>query len=160
MLDALKRLLEGGGAAPAPAPSATGDDRDHRLRVATAALLYEVVRADGAVADSERTVMNAAVRSTFDLTPEDEAELVRLGEEASSRSVSLYEFTRVLRESASADERRRVVELLWLVAFADTRKDALEEHMIRKIAGLLDVAQPDFIAAKQRARAAQDAPRG
>jgi uncharacterized tellurite resistance protein B-like protein len=104
--------------------------------------------------------MQAAVRSTFDLTPEDEAELVRLGEEASTRSVSLYEFTQVLREAASPDERRRVVELLWLVAFADTRKDPVEEHMIRRIAGLLDVAQPDFIAARQRARDARDAARG
>lgn len=159
MFDALKRLLEG-GTAPAEAPPASPDDRDHRLRVATAALLFEVVRADGTVADSERTVMQAAVRSTFDLTPEDEAELVRLGEEASSRSVSLYEFTQVLREAASPDERRRVVELLWLVAFADTRKDPVEEHMIRRIAGLLGVAQPDFIAARQRARAARDAARG
>jgi uncharacterized tellurite resistance protein B-like protein len=41
------------------------------------------------------------------------------------------------------------------VAFADARKDALEEHMVRKIAGLLHVPHPDFIEAKQRARGAR-----
>ena len=44
------------------------------------------------------------------------------------------------------------MELLWLVAFADGRKDPEEEHLIRKIAGLLHVAHPDFIDAKIRAR--------
>ena len=42
--------------------------------------------------------------------------------------------------------------MLWLVAFADGKKDAHEEHMVRKIAGLLHVAHPDFIDAKLKAR--------
>jgi len=38
-------------------------------------------------------------------------------------------------------------------SLADARKDPLEEHMIRKIAGLLHVSHPEFIEAKIRARA-------
>lgn len=155
MFDALKRLLEREkptAAEPARAASATG--RDHDLRVATAALLFEVVRADGTVDDAERTVLRAAVQSTFDLTPEDVAELLRVAEEASAHAASLYEFTQVVRAASSAAERKRIVELLWLVAFADARKDPLEEHAIRKIAGLLGVSHPDFIDAKIHARSA------
>jgi uncharacterized tellurite resistance protein B-like protein len=48
-----------------------------------------------------------------------------------------------------------VVELLWLVAFADTEKDPLEENLVRRIAGLLHVSHPDFIDAKLRARTAR-----
>lgn len=155
MFDALKRLLEPGARGDAGASPATERDRDQDLRVATAALLFEIVRADGTVDEAERTVMRAAVQSTFDLTPEGVAELVRVAEEASAAAPSLYEFTQVLRASASPAERKRIVELLWLVAFADGRKDALEEHLIRRIAGLLDVSQPDFIEAKQRARSAE-----
>ena len=44
------------------------------------------------------------------------------------------------------------MELLWLVAFADGKKDPEEEHLVRKIAGLLHVPHPDFIDAKLRAR--------
>ena len=50
------------------------------------------------------------------------------------------------------DQKKRVVELLWLVAFADSEKHAHEEHLVRKIAGLLHVPHPDFIDAKIRAR--------
>jgi len=155
MFDALKRLLERESHTAAASPhDASSTGRDHDLRVATAALLFEVVRADGTVDDAERTVLRAAVQSTFDLTPQDLAELLRVAEEASARAVSLYEFTQVVRAASSTVERKRIVELLWLVAFADARKDPLEEHTIRKIASLLDVSHPDFIDAKLRARSA------
>jgi uncharacterized tellurite resistance protein B-like protein len=151
MLDALRRLFEKQPPAPAGSPS----ERDQEVRVATAALLFEVVRADGTVEEAERTVMRAAVQSTFDLTPEELEELVRLAEAASARAVSLYEFTQVVNAAFSPQEKKRIVELLWLVAFADARKDALEEHVIRKVAGLLEVSHPDFIDAKIRARSAR-----
>jgi uncharacterized tellurite resistance protein B-like protein len=149
VIDALRRLLEERKAGSS-APSAGGED--HALRLATAALLFEVVRADGTVDEAERTIMRAAVRSTFDLPEAELEELVRSAESASKDAVSLYEFTQVLQGALSADEKKRIVELLWLVAFADAKKDALEEHMIRKVAGLLGVSHPDFIDAKIRAR--------
>ncbi len=150
MLDTLKRLFERQPVSPVSSP----EERDHDVRLATAALLFEVVRADGTVQDAERTVMRAAVQSTFDLSADELEELVRLAEAASARAVSLYEFTQVVNAAFSPEEKKRVVELLWLVAFADARKDPLEEHAIRKVAGLLGVSHPDFIDAKLRARSA------
>jgi uncharacterized tellurite resistance protein B-like protein len=153
MLDALKNLLAR-PAAPAESPA---EAREHTLKAATAALLFEVVRADGSVSDAERMVMRTAVQSTFDLPAAEIDELMALAEDASRRAISLYEFTQVVDEALSPDEKKRIVELLWLVAFADARKDPLEEHAIRKIAGLLHVSHPDFIDAKIRARRSGDA---
>lgn len=150
MLDALRRLFEN----QAPAPAESPEERDHEVRLATAALLFEVVRVDGTVEEAERTVMRAAVQSTFDLPPQEVEELIRLAEEASARAVSLYELTQIVNAAFSPAEKKRIVELLWLVAFADARKDALEEHTIRKLARLLAVSHPDFIDAKLRARSA------
>jgi hypothetical protein len=39
-----------------------------------------------------------------------------------------------------------------LVRLAETEKHPLEEHLIRRVAGLLHVPHPDFIDAKARAR--------
>ena len=52
------------------------------------------------------------------------------------------------------------MELLWLVAFADAEKHPHEEHLVRRIAGLLHVPHPDFIDAKIRARAETGAAKG
>jgi uncharacterized tellurite resistance protein B-like protein len=128
------------------------EPRDHALRLAAAALLVEVSRSDGRIDEQERTVMRAALQSALGLSPEESGELLRLGEQESRRAVSLYEFTSIVDQELSAQEKKRIVELLWLVAFADSHKDAHEEHLVRQIAGLLHVPHPDFIDAKIRAR--------
>jgi uncharacterized tellurite resistance protein B-like protein len=128
--------------------------REHALRLAAAALMFEVVRADAEVKGEERTVMRAAIQGTFGLSGPEADELVGLAEAESRRSVSLYEFTSLVDKELTAEQKKRVVELLWLVSFADAEKHALEEHLVRKIAGLLHVAQPDFIDARIRAREA------
>ena len=149
MIDKIRDLFQRKVAPLAAEPTPAGE---HALRLATAALLFEVVRADGSVTAEERSVMQAAVQSTFDLDAEETRELTELAETASRTAVSLFEFTRVVDESFTPEQKKRVVELLWLIAFADTRKDPLEEHLVRQIAGLLHVPHPDFIDAKIRAR--------
>jgi len=149
MLSALKKLFEERVAPEIASPEA----REHGLRLAAAALLFEVVRADAAVKDEERTVMRSAVQSAFGLAREEAEDLARLAEEASRGAGSLYEFTSVVDRELPPDQKRRLVELLWLVAFADAEKDAHEEHIVRRIAALLHVPHPDFIDAKIRARA-------
>ena len=149
MIDALKEFFRqkaAGGPGPSP------DAHERAVWLAAGVLLFEIVRADNKVENSERTVMSAALQGTFNLTAEQTAEIMELSETQSRTATSLFEFTSVIDAEFSGDQKKRIVELLWLVAFADGRKDAGEEHLIRKIAGLLHVAHPDFIDAKIRAR--------
>ena len=149
MIDALKDFFRfKAGAGPDPSPEA----HEKAVRLAAGVLLFEVMRADHEVQDSERTVMRTALQSTFNLTAEEIAEIMRLAEDQSRTAASLYEFTSLVDGAFTAEQKKRVVELLWLVAFADGTKGAQEEHIVRKIAGLLHVAHPDPIDAKLRAR--------
>ncbi len=149
MIDALKGFFRlKGGAGPDPSPEA----HEKAVRLAAGVLLFEVMRSDHNVEDSERTVMRTALQSAFNLTSDETAQIMRLAEDQSRTAASLYEFTSLVDGAFTAEQKKRVVELLWLVAFADGAKDAQEEHMVRKIAGLLHVAHPDFIDAKLRAR--------
>ena len=151
MLASLRRLFAERVAPEIASPSP--EAREHGLRLAAAALLFEVVRADATVKDEERTVVRAAVQSTFGLAREEAEELVHLAEQASRSAGSLHEFTSLVDRELAPDQKKRLVELLWLVVFADAEKDAHEEHLVRRIAGLLHVPHPDFIDAKIRARA-------
>ena len=151
MIDALKQFFQSKLAA-ASTPAAVPEAAENALRLAAGVLLFEIVRADHRIEDSERTVMRTALHSTFDLAADETEEVMRLAEEQSRSAGSLYEFTSQVDAAFDADQKKRVVEMLWLVAFADGKKDAHEEHMVRKIAGLLHVAHPDFIDAKLKAR--------
>lgn len=151
MLGPLRKLLWDRIQPEVSAPSPEG--REHGLRLAAAALLFEVVRADAEVREEELTVMRTAVQSAFGLAGPEADELVRAAQEASREATSVYELTREVDQALDAEQKKRLVELLWLVAFADAEKSAHEEHAVRKIASLLHVPHPDFIDAKLRARA-------
>lgn len=124
----------------------------HTLKLATAALLIEVTRADTAVKEAEREMVAAAVRKTFDLSADQTAELMEMAGQEVAGSVSFYQFTGLINKGFSYDEKKHVVELLWRVVFADAEMERHEEHLVRRISGLLHVEHKDFILAKQAAR--------
>jgi uncharacterized tellurite resistance protein B-like protein len=149
VLEIVRRFFQDNVAEPA---ARSAPDRDHALRLAASALLFEVVRADAQVQPEERTVVRTAIQGTFGISDAEAQELMRMAEEESRSASSLYQFTSLVDQGFSAEEKKRLVELLWMVSFADTVKQAEEETIVRQIAGLLHVPHPDFIDAKRRAR--------
>lgn len=124
----------------------------HRLQLATAALLVEVVRGDGTIAPAEREAMLAAIGAKFALAPQEAAALIDLAEREARLANDTYQFTSLINRSFSPAQKLRVVELMWQVAYADAGLSAHEQHVLRKVAELLHVPHGDYIAAKMRAR--------
>lgn len=120
-----------------------GDDdpagREHALRVATAALMLEVARADFREDVAENARIAELLRDHFGLQPSEAALIMQGAEREVDEAVSLYEFTRLLNDSLSDAEKARVVELMWEVGFADRALHRYEEHLVRKVAELLYV---------------------
>lgn len=148
MLNAIRAFFDNQVARPA-----AGGDR-HALQLATAALLVEVVRSDRVVDDAERAVVERAVREKFDLSAAEAAQLFELAEAEVRQATDLYQFTSLVDRSFSNDQKIRVVELLWQVAYADAQLSAYEQHILWRIADLLHVSRGDYVAAKARARQA------
>ena len=69
-----------------------------RLRLAAAAFLVEVRRADPETRDEERTVVRTALQGTFGLSLAETEELVRLAEAEADVAASLHELTRLVDE--------------------------------------------------------------
>ena len=132
-----------------------GTHGEHSLRLATAALLFEMQRADFEEQEEERNVLERVLRDTFALSKEETRELSRLAQRESEDSVSLHQFTRLINQQFSPEEKVRVVEMLWQVAFADGRIDRYEEALLRKIAELIYVPHREFIQARHRVQNAQ-----
>lgn len=116
-------------------------DRDDAIRMATAVLMIDVARADHVFDESEFDRVLRLVESHFGLSPEDAAELVNKAGEKADDLVSAYDFTKILHEHLSHDEKARIVELLWLIAYADGRLDKYEDSLVLKISDLLHVSR-------------------
>jgi len=135
-------------------PASDTPDRgfDHALQIATAALLLEMMRADSAISARELKTVTEALRSKFNLTEDETDSLLKLAEDKVWKSTGYYEFTSLINKGFTYEQKLKVIEHLWEVAFADTEIDKYEEHMVRKIADLIYVEHKDFINAKLKVR--------
>ncbi len=125
---------------------------DHTLKLATAALLIEIVRADSDVKDEEYQAVTEALRNTFKLPIEETAELIKLAEGDVNEATSLHQFTYLINKEFPIEKKKRIIELLWQVVFSDDEMEKHEEYLVRKIAGLLHVSHKDFIDAKVKVK--------
>jgi len=124
------------------------EDRKSAIRIATAALLVEVARADHDFDPDEFSRLLSLVESHFDLLPDDAAALANRADQRVDESVSLHEFTRVLHENLTVEEKAEVVEMLWTVAYADGRLDMYEDSTVLKISDLLYVPRGEVMRSK------------
>lgn len=132
-------------------PGTTDRDPAHALQLATTALLFELARADDRVDAREREAMQAVVGRCFSLDSAATEELLQLAESSSQQATCLHEFTRLINQHYQPQDKCRIVEMLWQLAFSDGNLDRYEEHYIRRVADLLYVPHRDFIIAKHAA---------
>jgi len=139
-----------------PAAGARGEGR--AVEIAAAALIAEMVRMDGEVEEAEREAVLRAVRTKFGLSAEDAETLIGLAEQEARNATDYYQFTSLINRHFSNQQKVRLVECLWQVAYADAELSVYEDHLVRKIANLLYLSHREFIAAKLRARDAAGRP--
>lgn len=130
-------------------------DSEERVGIAAAALFMEVTRMDGDVAEDERAIVLDAIRAKFDLSEDAALELIALGLREAKGATDYFEFTREINRSFSIEQKARLVEHLWRIAYVDKNLHKHEDHLVRKLADLLYVPHAQVIAAKNKARDAQ-----
>lgn len=128
-------------------------DIEHALRVATAVLLVEVARADFIIVPSEKLRLRELLEQQFHLSTQELDALLEEAEADADRMVSIQHVTRLLNQHYDHAMKRRVVEMMWQLVYADGEKDRYEEHLIRQVADLLYVSHSEFIQARHKAEA-------
>lgn len=126
------------------------EELQHQLRLAAAALLIEMTRADYTVDSVERQAMENVLQSALSLSEEEVRDLLKLAGTAADRATSLYEFTRLINDHYSREEKLLLVESMWRVAFSDGDLDKYEERLIRQVSDLVHVPHKEFIRLKLR----------
>jgi uncharacterized tellurite resistance protein B-like protein len=91
------------------------------------------------------------VHEHFGLSGDEAVELLELAEEERSESTDYYQFTSLINDNYTPEQKIRLVELLWRIAYANESLHLYEEHLVRKIADLLHVPHSAFIASKLNA---------
>ena len=124
-------------------------------RLALAALLVRIARADGHYAGPEVSRIDSVLRARFGLGPFEATALRGRAEMLEEEAPDTVRFTRASKEAVPYEDRLGVIEALWEVALADGRRDEDEDGLIRLVAPLLGVEDADSGLARQRVEASQ-----
>ncbi|MFC1684343.1 TerB family tellurite resistance protein [Pseudomonadota bacterium] len=128
-----------------------GQDTPHTLQLATTALLFEMMRMDDEMHAQEHSVIKKSIQEKFELSASETAHLLELAQAEAEGATDYHQFTRLINNGFSMDQKVKVIEYLWQIAYADGDLDKYEEHLVRKIAELLYVPHQAFIATKHKA---------
>jgi len=120
------------------------------IQCATAVLLIQVAKADSNQDELERAMVVAILQETFDLLDEVVEAILQLADGATAEDV--HQLVGLVNNYYEYKDKLKLVEYLWMVAFADGRLDRYEEQFIAKVAELLAIEEDDFNEAKQRAQ--------
>ena len=152
MINRIKALILGSGGGIGGGGDGGGDDgpEGDETQVAAVALLIEAAVMDGDFDDGERRAIARLVGRQFGLEAAQVEDLIRAGEEAVEASSQLYAFTRVVKEGFDFEQRVRMIEMLWEVAYADGELHDFEASLVRRVSGLIHVTDRESGMARKR----------
>jgi|SRR4051812_11648360 uncharacterized tellurite resistance protein B-like protein len=124
------------------------DHNDYRL--AAAALLVHTAGIDGNISDVERRQLRAVLQRCFELNQPETDALISEATEAEHEAIDLYHFTSLINRSLDENGRRRVVEMMWEIIYADGQVSEFESNLIWRAADLLGVSSRERIELGRR----------
>jgi uncharacterized tellurite resistance protein B-like protein len=132
------------------------EDNDYRL-AATALLVHEA-GIDGDISQAERAKLHSVIKRHFELAEDDADELVAEATAVEQQAVDLYRFTSLLNRTLNQEGRRRIVEMMWEIAYADGHVSEFEDNLIWRAADLLGISSRERIELRQQVAAASCPP--
>jgi len=133
------------------------DNLDHKegailsyqaLNLAAVVILYEAARADFQMDPLEHKKLLNLIADIFSLSSDETIKLLALAEEKSDLSAGLHEFTTLINQHWSTEERILLVDNMWEIVYADGHLDNNEHHLMRRVQNLLYVPHREYIFAK------------
>lgn len=125
---------------------------EHRIQLVTAALMVEVIDIDDQVTDDEKNKIQQLLKNKFQLSNDEIQALLDLATKEKRAATDYFEFTSLLNEHSSPQQKVKLIEDLWALAYADRQLDKHEEHLVRRLAELLHVPHHAFIQTKHKAQ--------
>ena len=142
MIDLVKKFFGHGDG------SSEEKDSSHDIRVATCALFLEIAAIDGEFSGAERDSIVSMLKEDQGLSDDDATELIAAAEAEREEAVDLWRFAHLINDNYSAEEKIRIVEMMWRIIYVDGKLDKHEDYMVHKLSGLLRISHEQLIDAK------------
>lgn len=128
------------------------DNDSHDPIVALCALFLEMVHIDGRFSETERERILALMQSEYGLSHDIAEELMAAAKKEREQSIDLWQFTNLINQNYTPEEKSNIIEMFWRLAYADGKLDSHEDYLLHKLAELLRLSHSQLIEAKLRAK--------
>ena len=127
-------------------------EKDNSVLISAISLMIEVSLADEIMDDAEIETLKSVLLKEFSVSQSEIDGLISDAKANQNSSTSLYEFTRVINDDFSFEEKYDLIKSMWEIAFADGNVDKYEEYVIRKVSDLIYISHEEFIKAKMEVK--------
>ena len=124
------------------------EGRCHNIQVATCAVLLEMAKIDSEFSEEEQEGLISILKTRYQLSDEDAEELIQASNQELDGSIDLWRFTNLINRNYAIDEKLRIIETVWEIAYADGKLDKHEDYLLHKLAELLHLTHKQLIDAK------------
>jgi len=128
-------------------------DRKHDIRVASCALLLEIATIDGEFSEEEKKLIINIVKDEYGLDEKDALALIEDANKEIEQSIDLWQFTNQINKNYSLEEKIRIIEMIWMVIYADGSLEKHEDYLVHNLADLLRLYHKHLIDAKLKIKA-------
>ena len=103
---------------------------------------------DGKFSDSEKESIISILKNNYNLSDEHANALIKAADEELKNSIDLWQFTNLINQNYSIDEKVQIIETVWQVVYTDGKLDKYEDYLMHKLAKLLRLSHKQLIDAK------------
>ena len=116
--------------------------------LASTCLLLSIAHADESIEETESQIIDEILQDFFSINQNQAKEMMTLAEEELKKSTDYFSYGNKLNETFSLTDKIDFLSCIFEVAYSDGEYHYMEEHMIKKIAHMLNIENKDLINVK------------
>lgn len=128
------------------------DDIAEQLRIASAALLMEMLHAEEVCCNEKQQLILRWLEQTYNLSNEQTLALLAIAEHKRQTATDYFEFTHLICDAFNHEQKLQLLETLWQIALLDNKLELDEAYLIDKIARLLFIPHIEVLQVRNRLR--------
>ena len=113
------------------------------VQIAISTLMIQTAVYDGIFDEQEKSKILELIKKYFNFNEDQKLSLFKIAMKVNDDSNDMQQFTRVLNDNLSEEEKLNIIEMLWKIIISDGHIDDYENALIRKISGLLYISDRD-----------------
>jgi len=125
---------------------------EKRLQIATCALFLEIAQSDEHFSELEHSTIIDLLKKEFSLSEDEVQSLIKSTKNELDESIDLWQFTNLINQNFSDEEKIKIMENIWRIIYADQKLDAQEDYLAHKIANLLRLSHNILIDTKLKVK--------